>query len=265
VRRRIGRRTDNGGCVRLLGIACENTHSAEITHDRPRRGAHAVRISRRARFRNLSNVRRSRVREAAGALFRYSPDPTLEDMLMRQFKLSIALAAVAATTVSFAALAGETVCRGSIGQRTLDNIFVPDNATCTLDRTRAIGTVKVGRGATLLANRVRINGDVQAEGATQVSIGAGSQVSGSVQIKQGGGASVAGVRIAGDLPFDGNVLPLLAVGNAIGGNLQAVKNFGGLSITDNVIDGALQCKENAPSPVGGGNSASSKEGQCSAL
>jgi hypothetical protein len=184
---------------------------------------------------------------------------------MRHFKLTLAIAALALSTISFQAAAEETVCRGSIGPRALDNIFVPDNATCTLDRTRANGTVKVGRGATLLANRVRINGNVQAEGATQVTVGPGSQVGGSVQIKQGGGASITGVRISGDLQFDENVLPLSAAGNVIGGNLQAVKNFGGLSINNNIIDSALQCKENDPAPIGGGNSASSKEDQCASL
>jgi hypothetical protein len=163
---------------------------------------------------------------------------------MRHFKLTLAIAALALSTISFQAAAEETVCRGSIGPRALDNIFVPDNATCTLDRTRANGTVKVGRGATLLANRVRINGNVQAEGATQVTVG---------------------VRISGDLQFDENVLPLSAAGNVIGGNLQAVKNFGGLSINNNIIDSALQCKENDPAPIGGGNSASSKEDQCASL
>jgi hypothetical protein len=35
--------------------------------------------------------------------------------------------------------------------------------------------------------------------------------------------------------------------------LQAFKNTGGVSITRNVIDGNLQCKENRPPPTGGGN------------
>jgi hypothetical protein len=184
---------------------------------------------------------------------------------MHHFKLSLAIAGIALFATSFQAFAEETVCRGSIGPRSLDNIFVPDNATCTLDRTRAQGTLKVGRGATLLANRIRINGDIQAEGAAQVTVGAGSQVGGSVQIKQGGGASISGVRINGDLQFDENVLPLSAASNTIGGSLQAVKNYGGVSVTGNIINGALQCKENDPAPIGGGNTASIKEDQCQAL
>lgn len=165
---------------------------------------------------------------------------------------------------AFAAQAEETVCRGTIGPRQLDNIVVPDNAVCTLNRTRANGTLKVGRGASLQANGVRINGNLQAEGALQVNA-ASSTFGGSVQIKQGGGASIAGSTISGDLQFDENVLPLSARDNSIGGNLQAVKNFGGLVIERNVIASGLECKENDPAPVGGGNTASSKVDQCAAL
>lgn len=174
-------------------------------------------------------------------------------------------AALVLGVASFAANAEETVCNGSIGARSLDNIVVPDNAVCTLDGTRANGTLRVGRGASLQANGVRINGNIQAEGALQVSVGTGSAVGGSVQIKQGGGASISGTRIKGDLQFDQNVMPLSASDNTIGGNLQAMQNGGGVSLNRNVIDSALQCKENTPAPTGGGNSASSKDDQCARL
>ncbi len=176
-----------------------------------------------------------------------------------------ATCALALAAASFAVHAEETRCTGTIGPRSLDNIVVPDGQVCTLNGTRANGTLKVGRGASLQANRVGINGNLQAEGALQVNVGAGSSFGGSVQIKQGGGASISGTRIQGDLQFDENVMPLSATDNTIGGNLQAVKNFGGVTIERNVIDSALQCKENEPAPVGGGNSASSKEDQCAQL
>ncbi len=39
-----------------------------------------------------------------------------------------------------------------------------------------------------------------------------------------------------------------------------------LSVTDNRINGALQCKENSPAPTGSGNVAQGgKEGQCARL
>jgi hypothetical protein len=51
----------------------------------------------------------------------------------------------------------------------------------------------------------------------------------------------------------------------VGGNLQAFANSGGVTVIGNLIKGNLQCKENLPPPVGGGNRASSKEDQCAGL
>jgi hypothetical protein len=62
-----------------------------------------------------------------------------------------------------------------------------------------------------------------------------------VQIVQGSSASTVQARINGDILFDENSGPLLAKGNAVGGSLQAFKN------------------------TGSGNTAASKEDQCSRL
>lgn len=180
--------------------------------------------------------------------------------------LALALVITAiSTAASTAVAAGETVCRGTLGPRAFDHIFVPEDASCTLNRTRLNGSIRVGRGASLQANGVRVNGNVQAEGALHVGIGPGSQIGGSVQIKRGGGASITGARIAGDLQFDGNLLPLAATDSLIGGNLQAAKNRGGVTFERNRVDGNLQCRENVPAPVGDRSLAISKEGQCETL
>lgn len=48
--------------------------------------------------------------------------------------------------------------------------------------------------------------------------------------------------------------------------MQAYDNAGGVTISDNVIDGNLQCEGNAPAPTGGGNVVrGNAEGQCSGL
>ena len=52
-----------------------------------------------------------------------------------------------------AAQAEERVCRGTLGAVTVDNLRVPQGATCTLNGTRVQGTVKVERNATLTAER----------------------------------------------------------------------------------------------------------------
>jgi hypothetical protein len=176
------------------------------------------------------------------------------------FGLSTVLAMMAAP-----AWADETSCTGSIGAVRLANIFVPDGATCQLEGTRASGNLVVGTGATLIARSIKINGNVQAEGAQHVAISGTSSVGGSVQLVQGGSATIQKALINGSLQMESNQGALKAVGNVIGADLQAFQNTGGVNLRNNRIDGNLQCKANNPAPVGRGNVAASKEDQCAAL
>ena len=164
------------------------------------------------------------------------------------------------------ASAEERVCRGTIGAVTVDNLRVPQGATCTLNGTRVKGTVKVERDATLRAYAIRVVGNVQGENARNVVVRDGSTVGGSVQIVQGDAARILGNQVNGDILFDSQDATLAANANRIGGNLQAFQNTGGVSISNNRIDGNLQCKENVPPPTGGGNIVQgNKEDQCARL
>ena len=111
---------------------------------------------------------------------------------MPTFKFALVFAAIAATSAAAAlpAHADERSCRGTIGAVTVDNLRVPEGATCTLDRTLVKGTLKVERGATLRARAIRVIGNIQAENHRSVSVTGGSRVDGSLQVKQGGGATV---------------------------------------------------------------------------
>ena len=182
-------------------------------------------------------------------------------------KSNLVLGAVSAllVAVSLPAAAEEYRCTGAVGPVSLDNIFVPDGASCVLDRTRANGSVVVGRGARLSATSVAVNGNLQAEGAANVNVEGYSTFGGSVQIVQGQSASISRARVNGDLLFDANTGPLSASRNTIGGNLQAFQNMAGVSVIENSIKGNLQCKENTPAPTGSRNRASSKEDQCERL
>jgi hypothetical protein len=153
----------------------------------------------------------------------------------------------------------------SIGALSLDTVFVPDGTSCQLNGTRLRGTIIVGSAATLEAVGVQVTGNLQAEGASSIKVGASSAFGGSVQIKQGDAAQIVGTAIGGDLQFDAQRGALRAQDNRIGGNLQAVGNRGGVELIDNRMNGNLQCKENAPAPTGGGNTAALKEDQCVAL
>ena len=172
--------------------------------------------------------------------------------------LTVALSIVAAP----AAYAEEYVCTSSIGAITVDNLFVPAGRSCTLTGTVVQGNIVVGTNASLTASNVRVNGSVQAVGGKNVVVRRGSRVNGDVQLKQGGSANIANTTIGGTLLFQSNLRALKANANSIGGDLQAFQNRGGASITRNVINGNLQCKENAPAPTGFGNTATSKEDQC---
>lgn len=68
------------------------------------------------------------------------------------FALTLVLIAAAALTVA-PAFAEERRCRGSLGAVTVDNLCVPQGATCRLNGTRVKGTLQVERGATLKAAR----------------------------------------------------------------------------------------------------------------
>lgn len=186
-------------------------------------------------------------------------------------RLALVLAATGLTGAALAtvpaspAAADERTCRGSLGAITVDDLRVPSGASCTLSGTRVQGSVEVGRGASLFARTVRVEGNVQGEGARTVQL-RGATVGGSVQVKQGQGAEVLGSRISGDLQYDAMSRLLKANDNVVGGNVQVVGNDGGVRLYGNRIDGALQCKENRPAPVGARNVAGEgKEDQCRRL
>lgn len=112
-------------------------------------------------------------------------------------------------------------------------------------KMRVQGTVKVERGATLMASRISVIGSVQAEGAAAVNVAA-SSVGGSVQIVQGRNSRLDR--------------------NSVQGDVQYFESRGTISITGNRVDGNLQCKENSPPPTGGGNVVQgNKDDQCARL
>jgi hypothetical protein len=175
----------------------------------------------------------------------------------------IGLVVLAAAVVPSPAFAEERKCRGTIGATTVDNLRVPQGATCTLDGTYVKGTITVKENATLVASAVRVVGNVQAENAKRVVVKASSRVGGSVQVKQGGSAAVKSSRVTGDIQYDANNRYLRANGNNVGGSIQVIGNSGGAEIFRNTVDGNLQCKENKPAPTGGGNIVDgNKEDQC---
>jgi hypothetical protein len=179
-----------------------------------------------------------------------------------------AMAVLASAVFASAAQAEERVCRGTIGATTVDNLRVPQGASCTLNGTRVEGTVKVERNARLTANGIRVKGNVQSEGFKNIVLREASVVVGSVQLENGlsdGSGRVLNTRINGDLQFFSNEARMIARGNTILANFQANQNMGGLVIENNRVAENLQCQSNSPPPTGGNNTAGDKEGQCASL
>lgn len=165
-----------------------------------------------------------------------------------------------------AVLAEERTCRRTLGAITVDNLRVPDGATCTLNGTKVKGTIKVETGAILRAFGVRVIGNVQGENSRRVAVKEGSRVGGSVQVVQSRYVTVLDSRINGDILIDENTRRNNIRRNVVGGNVQAFQNTGGVEIYRNRIDGNLQCKANSPRPVGARNIVFGvKQDQCKRL
>ena len=148
---------------------------------------------------------------------------------------------------------------------TLDNLRVPQGATCTLNGTRLQETLKVERGATLRARTVRVNGNVQAK-APSASPFWTPRSAAAFSLSRAVQPTCAATQSPADILFNDNSGALASINNVIGDNLQAFKNTGGVTVSSNRIDGNLQCKENAPRPTGGGNIVQgNKEDQCRIL
>ena len=185
---------------------------------------------------------------------------------MKRLIAVLAAGTVAGLLAPQTAAAEEKVCRGTIGAKTLDNVKVPQDATCTLKGTKVKGTIKVEEGARLEAVNVDVTGNVQGEGARNVIVRKGSAVDGSVQVVQGKRARVVNSTVNADVLYDEQSGRVVVRSSTVGGNVQAFQNSGEVVIRANDIDGNLQCKGNSPAPTGGNNDVQgNKEDQCKKL
>ncbi len=175
----------------------------------------------------------------------------------------VALTFTGVLAVAPPAAAEERTCRGTLGAVAVDNLRVPQGASCTLNGTRVQGTITVERDATLRASGVRVIGNVQAENHKFVSLSGSSTMGGSVQLDQGGRFVIANNEIEGSIQVVSNRGESSLRRNAVNQDIQVFGHRGGIAIVNNRVDGNLQCKENSPAPTGGGNIVQgNKEDQC---
>ena len=83
---------------------------------------------------------------------------------IRGVLISTVLAAPMLLLPAGPASAEERVCRGTIGATTVDNLLVPQYASCVLLGTRVKGTIKVEFNATLRAEDVVVIGNALSRG-----------------------------------------------------------------------------------------------------
>jgi hypothetical protein len=184
----------------------------------------------------------------------------------REWKLVLSAIAVTLLLVrasSAPVRAPDIQCTGTLGAIHVNNLRVPQNASCNLSGTLVDGNISVETNATLYAYEVHVNHDIQTDKAARVNVYTGSFVGGNIKIVRSGAADIQSANIGNDLSFNENNQALNAANNIIGGNLQASKNTAGVSINGNNINTNLQCKDNLPPPAGAGNIVGGKmEGQC---
>ncbi|MEJ7838538.1 MAG: hypothetical protein WKF81_06960 [Thermomicrobiales bacterium] len=111
-----------------------------------------------------------------------------------------------------------------------------------------------------------MNGSIQSEGASTVSIGSGLAINGFVQIDAGRGFVVKGATIGGSLQVVSNSGSSQLTSNYVKGDVRVFSYSIGITVTSNRVDGNLQCNGNFPAPTGSRNVVhGSEEDQCRRL
>jgi hypothetical protein len=190
----------------------------------------------------------------------------METTMKYSHALAALTVAASITAAAAPAMANDFVCRAPLGAVVVDNVVVPPNATCVMTGTRATGSVRAEVGATLVANRVIIIGDVQSDSAKRVTVRRQSTIGGSIQVQQGGGATILDSSVTGTVEVQDVVGSTRVANTAIGGDLKYNANRGTGTLSLNRINGNMQCQGNFPAPTGSGNLVGGvKEDQCRGL
>jgi hypothetical protein len=157
----------------------------------------------------------------------------------------------------------DETCVESLNAVTVDDLIIPAGTTCTLTGTRVEGYISVMENASLFANGMSVDGNIQAEYSAEIIIRADSYVGGNIQVKESGSLLIETTKIDGNLEASDNYGEQIYTKNIIQGNIQAYNNMGGVSIQDNTIMGDLECEGNDPKPRYSGNVVNGdQEGQC---
>jgi hypothetical protein len=185
-------------------------------------------------------------------------------------------------------------CNGTYIANFTGNVNVTKGQTCILVGGHITGNI-TQTGGSLSISSSQISGNLQVNGGGSFSIGPSTTIGGNLQIQNlpGGTApsQVCGATVNNDLTFQSSAAAVMigstspaCAGNTIGGNLTIQSNTAATTVDGNTVKGNLTDQSNtAPTQVftnavgnnltcqnnssisRGGNTAKSKQGQCSAF
>jgi len=180
-------------------------------------------------------------------------------------------------------------CNGEYTGTYSGSLTVSKGQACIFTSGGVTGQLTQTGGTVVFENNSFVNGNVQMSGGSLTFIDSsaggnfgiqslpasagttqvcGSSVKGNLQVQSNGaavqigsGTGCAGNTVGGDLQVHNNSAATTVDNNTVGGNLQNQNNTGATEVFTNVVTHQLQCNGNS-SITGGGNTASSKTGQC---
>ena len=138
---------------------------------------------------------------------------------------------------------------------------------CTLTNVEIDGDVIVFAGGSLVANDVRITGNLYTSRADFIAMER-SQIDGNVRLEElvGDETSIENTIIDGNILLARNRSRLEIVNNDVRGGMFAIGNTGGLLISGNSFEKSLDCTDNTPGPFGIANRVDDGAGgQCADL
>jgi hypothetical protein len=169
-------------------------------------------------------------------------------------------------------LTAGTPCNGTFNGTFSGNVTVAAGQNCTLIGGQTTGNILV-TGGSLSLSHFTVGGNLQVQGGS-VQTGPAVAVQGNLQVQNlpaGSPASrVCNTTVLGNMQVQGNAAgvqvggDLTCPGNTIAGNLVVQSNTGPVQVTGNTVQKNLNCYSNT-ALSGSGNTATLKQGQCTAF
>jgi hypothetical protein len=165
-------------------------------------------------------------------------------------------------------------CNGNYNGTFQGSITVSAGQNCTFVGGGITGNVTVNGGNLALAN-AKVTGNVSIQGRSAFSIDQGSEITGTLGIRKDVSRSstnqICGAKLDGNVVVSTNATPIQigssdvsCTGNSFGGNLVIDGNTAATTVYNNTVGKILSCAGNT-SITGGGDSAHTRRGQCSAF